>query len=224
MKNFIYIFIIPFILISCGGKDDPIPEKIVELGAFELVFPEKNTLCTEGTIISEDKVSIPLQWSVSKNATSYKVVVTNTNTGVKIEETTINNSLDVDLLKGEKFSWNVTAFVDNKTKLSNSTWNFYSEGASVDNHAPFPASISLVDNKDGTVNINWEATDLDNDIVNYKVYLGTSENTAVLIKEINDNKITNQKIDYNTEYFIKIVTIDKNGNSSSGIKLFKFRI
>lgn len=52
---------------------------------------------------------------------------------------------------------------------------FYTEGVSVSNHAPFPASITLEDNKDGTINISWEASDLDNDILKYKVYLGSQK-------------------------------------------------
>lgn len=221
MRKLIYILIIQLTLISCGGGDDDPKEPEVVLGTFELTFPVNNTLCTEGTTVSKDKVAIPLRWNTSKNATSYKVKVTNTVSGEKIERTTNNSSIEVNLLKGTKFSWNVTAILNDKEKLS-STWNFYTEGISESNHIPFPASITLEDNKDGTINIKWEGSDLDNDIKKYKVYLGDSESSASLIEETESTIIQNKSIDYNKKYFLKIITIDEKDNSSSSIKEFRF--
>ncbi|WP_299158116.1 hypothetical protein [uncultured Tenacibaculum sp.] len=221
MKKLIYILIIQLILISCGGSGNEPIEPEVELGVFELIFPENNTLCTEGKSISKGQVAIPLRWNISKNATSYKVVIINTDTGERTERTTNTNSIEVNLLKGTKFSWNVIAILNNKEK-SSSTWNFYSEGVSVSNHIPFPASISIEDNKDGTINIKWVGSDLDNDIANYKVYLGESESTTVLIAETTNNSIENKSINYNKKYFLKIITIDEKDNSSSSIKEFRF--
>lgn len=221
MRKLIYILIIQLTLISCGGGGDDPKEPEVVLGAFELTFPVNNTLCTEGTTVSNNEVAIPLRWNTSNNATSYKVTVTNTVSGEKIERTTNANSIDVNLPKGTKFSWNVTAILNNKEKLS-SSWSFYTEGISESNHIPFPASITLEDNKDGTINIKWEGSDLDNDIINYKVYLGDSESSASLIVETVNTVIQNQGIDYNKKYFLKVITIDEKDNSSSSIKEFKF--
>lgn len=218
MKKIIFILITQLLFISCSSNHEPIEE---ELGAFELNYPKNNTLCTEGKSISKDKVTIPLKWEVSKNAAFYKVKVINTSTGEKIEKVVNTTSTELNLLKGIKFSWSITAILNDK-ELSSSTWSFYSEGASVSNHIPFPANISLKDNKDGTINIKWEGSDLDNDIANYKVYLGSSENTAVLLIETKDTIIKNHNINYNKKYFLKIVTIDEKGNSSSSIKEFKF--
>ncbi len=225
MRKLIFILFIQLILTSCGGggSEDPVPvPSEPELGAFELVFPENNTLCTEGTEISDTEVSIPLKWSNSTNATSYEVVLTNTESGSRIEKMTSTNSINIILPKATKFSWNVTAILQNKGKQSNSAWNFYTEGVSVSNHAPFPASITLEDNKDGTINISWEASDLDNDILKYKVYLGESKDTVELIKETESTFIEKQSIDYNTTYFLMVVVLDKNGNSSSIYKEFRF--
>ncbi|RLK02183.1 fibronectin type III domain-containing protein [Tenacibaculum discolor] len=225
MRKLIFILFIQLILTSCGGggSEDPVPSE-PELGAFELVFPVNNTLCTEGTEVSDTEVSIPLKWSNSTNAISYEVVLTNTESGNRIEKMTNTNSMSVILPKATKFSWNVTAILQNKGKQSNSAWNFYTEGVSVSNHAPFPASITLEDNKDGTINISWEASDLDNDILKYKVYLGESKDSVELIKETESTFIEKQSVDYNTTYFLMVVVLDKNGNSSSIYKEFQFNI
>ncbi|WP_428743056.1 hypothetical protein [Tenacibaculum sp.] len=225
MRKLIFILFTQLILTSCGGggSEDPIPSE-PELGAFELVFPENNTLCTEGTKISDNEVSIPLKWSNSTNATSYEVVLTNTESGNRIEKITNMNFMNITLPKATKFSWNVVAIRQDNVKQSNNTWNFYTEGVSTSNHAPFPASITLKDNKDSTINISWVASDLDNDILKYKVYLGESKDTVELIKETESSIIEKQSIDYNTIYFLKIVVLDKNGNSSSSTKEFRFNI
>ena len=221
MRKFIYLLIIQLTLTSCGGGGGDPKESEIVLGTLELTFPVNNTLCTEGTTVSNNEVTIPLRWNTSKNAVSYKAVITNTVSGEKIERVTNANSIDVNLPKGTKFSWKVTAILNNKEESSN-TWSFYTEGISESNHTPFPASITLEDNKNGTINIKWEGLDLDNDIVNYKVYLGDSENSASLVVETENNIIQNQSIDYNKLYFLKITTIDEKDNSSSSIKEFNF--
>lgn len=224
MRILKYIFVIlAVILQSCGGSDDsPAPPAPIELGAFNLTFPDNNEVCTEGVDISNDMVEIPFRWTTSENAVSYKIEVTNTETGQKHETTSSTNSGEVVLPKGTQFTWKVIAVAGDKTKDSNADWNFYSQGLSTSNHIPFPASITLEDNKDGTINVSWQGSDLDNDIANYQVYFGESESAASLISETLETRISNQGIQYGTTYFLNIITIDQNGNTSSSKKEFKF--
>lgn len=81
MRKLIYILIILLTLTSCGGGSDDPKEPELVLGSFGLTFPVNNTLCTEGTTVSNNEVIIPLRWNTSKNAASYKITIINTVSG-----------------------------------------------------------------------------------------------------------------------------------------------
>ncbi len=230
MKHLQYIFIILTLTIqSCGGGDDaagpnpnPNPGTDLSLGDFELIFPINNTICTEGTEVSETTTSIPFRWSVSENATSYKIEVINSSNGDKTENTATTNSTNIDLPKGTQFTWNVIAILDSDSKPSKENWNFYSEGITVSNHVPFPAKITLQDNKDGSINVSWTSTDLDNDIDMYEVFLQEGTNRT-LIAETKETVINGVRISYDTIYSLEVITKDKQGNSSSSKREFRFK-
>ncbi|MCK8522473.1 hypothetical protein M0D21_12890 [Aquimarina sp. D1M17] len=223
MKILKYIFFIVVITLqSCGGSDDsPAP---LELGSFSLLFPINNEICTEGAEITNDMVSIPFNWGIADNATSYVIEVTNTKTGEKYEENTSTNSGDVIVPKGIQFTWKVTAYLNGESKDSNDIWNFYSEGITTSNHIPFPAKITLQDNKNSTINILWEGLDLDNDIDGYDIYMQNSLNSGnpELIQSTSETSILNFTITYDVVYDLEIITKDKNGNTSSSKRTFKF--
>ncbi|GAA4273918.1 hypothetical protein U6A24_01740 [Aquimarina gracilis] len=228
MRILKYILIaLVVVLQSCGGSDDGPGQELAptELGAFDLTFPDNNEICSEGVDISNTTVEIPFRWTASENATSYTIEVTDTETGKKYEATTRSTSGAVILPKGTPFTWKVTATASDKTKDSNAERNFYSEGISTSNHIPFPALITLQDNKDGTINILWEGSDLDNDIDIYEVYIQNNQTgeDPKLISTTKEDNISNVVIDYGTEYSLEVITKDLNGNSSSSKKTFKFR-
>ena len=59
MKTVLKIFIGLFLLSSCGGsKDSPsVPnEEAKQLGAFDLVFPDNNLVCTEGDDAGDNEI------------------------------------------------------------------------------------------------------------------------------------------------------------------------
>ncbi len=218
------LIILALILQSCGGSDDgagPGPAPL-ELGDFQLSFPNNNEVCTEGTNISGDLVEIPFRWSPSKNATSYRIEATGTQDGTVYQTTSTTNSGAITLPKGTQFTWKVIANLKDDTKESDTTWNFYSEGVTTLNHIPFPAEITLEDNKDGTINILWEGNDLDNDIDKYEVYL-SNDTTRTLIADTQETSITNYQIMYDVIYNLEVITKDQRGNSSSSKRDFRFK-
>ncbi|NER18075.1 hypothetical protein [Spongiivirga citrea] len=212
---------------SCGGGGDdspppPTPPAELELGAFSLVFPENNEVCTEGEDVGTDMITIVFRWGSSSNATSYKIEVTQ-DTGQKFEATTTSTSAPLTVPKGTQFTWNVSAIREDKTKAGNTDFNFYSEGITESNHTPFPASITLEDNMDGTINIVWVGSDIDNDIENYDIMLGTTPEPSAILENTTSTRIDNQAINYDTIYYLNVVTKDQHGNSSNSKKQFNFK-
>ncbi|WP_324023850.1 hypothetical protein QSV08_13265 [Maribacter sp. BPC-D8] len=222
MRLAIKLIFVILLVTSCGGKDSDNPttpeEKV--LGDFNLVFPDNNLICTEGEDNGTDGINIEFQWSASTNATSYELEITNQETNSTDTRTVTTTSLAVGLPKGTQFSWGVTAILGSKT-LPSDSWNFYSEGTSTENFAPFPAEISISDNGDGTVIVSWVGEDLDDDLVNYDVYIGTSGNLE-LILENTTNENTTYNITAEEQYIVEIVSKDSNDNTSTSRTYFTF--
>ncbi|MDF4201980.1 hypothetical protein PXD56_03380 [Maribacter sp. SA7] len=224
MRLAIKLILMGLLVTACGGKDDnnnnPPEETEKELGAFNLEFPENNLICTEGEDNGTDGISIEFQWSASTNATSYELEITNQENNTIDKRTVTTTALAVGLPKGTQFSWGVTAILGSKT-LASDSWNFYSEGTSTENFAPFPAEISISDNGDGTVTVSWVGEDLDDDLVNYDVYIGTSGNLE-LILENTTNESTYYNITAGEQYIVQIVSKDSNDNTSTSETYFTF--
>ena len=222
MKLAIKLILAGILVASCGGKDNdtttPPIEK--ELGSFNLIFPDNNLICTEGEDNGTDGVNIEFQWSASSNATSYDLEITNQENNSTDSRTVNANSLEVGLPKGTQFSWKVTAILEDKS-LASDTWNFYSEGTSTENFAPFPAEITVSENNDGTVTVSWIGEDLDNDIVNYDVYIGVFGNLE-LILENTTNLNTNYSITAGEQYHVQVISKDSNDNTSTSQTYFTF--
>lgn len=222
MRLAIKLILAGILVASCGGKDNdtttPPIEK--ELGSFNLIFPDNNLICTEGEDNGTDGVNIEFQWSASSNATSYDLEITNQENNSTDSRTVNANSLEVGLPKGTQFSWKVTAILEDKS-LASDTWNFYSEGTSTENFAPFPAEITVSENNDGTVTVSWIGEDLDNDIVNYDVYIGVFGNLE-LILENTTNLNTNYSITSGEQYHVQVISKDSNDNTSTSQTYFTF--
>lgn len=225
MKSLIKLLFLSILIGSCGGKDNPPappqPE-VKELGAFNLVFPDNNLICTEGEDTGNDEVSINFMWTASANATGYDLEINNQDTGAKINETSSTTSKTVTLPKGVQFTWTITAKLGEDTKASDS-WSFYSEGTAQENYAPFPATITVADNGDATISIEWSGADLDDDIVSYEVYFGTTEDPDLVHSATDDSAGLTQSIVYGSDHFLSIVTIDGLGNKSTSKKTINFQ-
>lgn len=230
MKTITKSLILLFLISSCGGGGDDAPsspepkgEESKVLGAFDLIFPDNNLICTEGEDMDNDQVEIAFLWEASTNATSYSLEIKNQETGEITNATATVPEKRVILKKDTQFSWSVTAVLDDKSKKS-TQWNFYSEGIAEENSAPFPADISVSDNKDGTVKIDWPSSDLDDDIESYDIYFGTEPEPEIAFSAVTYTSLSAQPISYNTTYYIKVVVNDSRGNAAISKKEFKFEL
>jgi len=91
------------------------------------------------------------------------------------------------------------------------------------NYAPFPASIDIMDNGDGSITISWEGSDLDDDISSYEIYFGTSDEPDLVHSATDDGESLTQSITYGTTHYLEIVTTDALGNKSTAKRAIKFQ-
>lgn len=212
---------------SCGsGGDDEGPAG-GNANAAVLLFPLNNSECITGTNISATQSKVTFEWNAAPNATLYYVYVKNLNTQAQLQYNAQNNtSMEINLSKGTPFSWYVVAKSENGTLAESEKWKFYNAGEGIENYIPFPAELvspTMSSTIQGpTVDLEWSGNDIDNDIVNYKIYFGTAVNPTTLIGSVNEERLNQVSTTSNTTYYWKVVTTDEAGNSSTST-IFQFK-
>lgn len=217
MRKLAFTFIAFLFLISCKKKGDT-PDST---GVINLASPAQNSICITGTVISATQSAVELKWGKLANATSYTVTVKDLLTNTVTNFTTDQNQYTANLNRNTPYSWNVVAQASVSPKTAKSeSWKFYNAGNGVTSYAPFPAD-NLVPSRDqvvttvaGKTTLTWTGSDADNDILNYDVYLSTITTPTLLKKEIPNQKLENVELTSNSTYYWKVVTRDKNGNTS----------
>ncbi|QEM10129.1 hypothetical protein [Mucilaginibacter rubeus] len=219
MKQRIFIILSIVILAACGSKkNDPIAPT---LGKPVLLTPAQNEVCTQGSVISTSQSTVTLKWSAAANATSYEVNIKNLSDGTSATQTTANTQFDATLKRNTPYSWWVTSKAASSTITPQSdTWKFYNSGPSVINYAPFPAEIlaptmnQVIKATNGKITLSWNGSDVDNDIVNYDVYLSDSASPILLQAKVSDSNLKDVAVSAAKTYYWKVVTRDSNGNTS----------
>ena len=225
MKKIFLLFMIIF-LASCSKDSAP---TVVSPDKATLTFPAQNQLCTNGSVISTTQSSIIFTWNASANTDSYELDIKNLLTNTTATQTVTTNQATVTLLRNTPYSWFVVSKSVSTTATSQSdTWKFYNAGLGTISYAPFPAAIisptyaQNVTASGGKLNLTWTGSDVDNDIVGYDVYLGTSATPALLQSNIANMFLNNVSVTSGTTYYWQVVTKDSQGNTSaSDVYLFK---
>jgi hypothetical protein len=227
MKTLLYSIIAVVILSGCGGKkkDNPTPPPPPPANPAQavLVFPDQNSVCVSGVIVSDAVSTVQLKWNAAANTNSYDVAVKNLITGITDTHNTDQTQLNVDLQRNTPYSWSVTSKSTSVTATATSdTWKFYNAGLGVVSYAPFPADNLVPASGQfvnvpvgGKISITWHGSDTDNDILNYDVYFGTDASPALYQHNVTDVKLTGVPVTTKTKYYWKVVTFDSKGNSST---------
>lgn len=213
---------------SGGGGTDPQPTPAAPAKAV-LVTPTQNELCTQGIVITATQSTVTLKWTAAANAESYQVDLKNLETGALTTQNVTANTLDVQLTRNTPYSWSVTSkSTKSSTTAQSDTWRFYNSGPGTTNYAPFPAELvspAIEGNltaTNGKISLTWNGQDVDNDVVTYDVYLGTTTTLALLKAGLTTATLTEVAVNSNTYYYWKVITKDSKGNTSdSGIYRFK---
>lgn len=223
----IYLLVLS-VFISCTTKDDEINLVSSNTPARStLIFPENNTECNEGNIVSETESDVLFKWEETKNTSSYLLTLKNLNTGLTREIKTVSNEFLIRVLRGTPYSWKVMSKAITGNETANSEiWKFYNAGLPEESHSPFPAeaiSPKIGSNvNQGVIQLQWLATDVDNDIVSYKVLMDTSTSPSTEVGNITVNSL-NVTVSSGKVYYWKVITVDVTGNASHS-QVFQFKV
>ncbi len=242
-KQLLYITLISLFLAACSGGEPgetPTPQPQVKIPtAASLVSPANNTECNQGNIISTDLSSVLFQWNPSENTNTYTLKVTNLNTNTVQEQSSSNTSLSMALKRGTPFSWKVVSKSNSSTQTAESgTFRFFNAGAPVENHTPFPAE-AVSPSRGATltgvtlITIEWESSDIDNDLAAHTVQLlGSSEvldqvdfdnETTVTYQTTTTQSINEVAVEAGKIYYWQVKSQDEVGNSATS-EIFEFRV
>jgi len=214
-------------LTSCPGSKDDVPSGGVVPGSVSLVFPENNSECTEGQSLNTEESGITFRWQAGTNADSYEVNVRNLEANDAGVFNATTNEASISLLKNTPYEW----FVVSKNSGSDQTatsakWRFYNAGEGVLNYAPFPAEVVSPTrgqsvNSTGSITLQWEGNDVDNDITEYEVFFGTDANPTAILGTTAQSSLE-ATISSGQTYYWRVTTKDGSGNTSQSA-IFDFK-
>ena len=221
MKKSNYIFYILIILLNYSCSKDNADQKNIDEspGIVTLIFPENNTECNEGTVISDTQSEVTFRWNPSKNADSYVLEINNLDSNTTQNINTSVTEEKVVLERGANYSWKVISKL-NSTSLTtySSTWRFFNASIPIKSHVPDQALI-LKPIPNSTldfcpVTLEWTSNDKDNDISFHEIVLDLNYPPTAIIGSTNDNSFQPNLLSGKT-YYWQIITIDSDGNKSS---------
>lgn len=225
----IAISVVSITLMACpGSKDDLNPEERGEPGSVRLVFPENNTECTEGLVLSDAQSTVIFQWEAAENVDIYEVNLTNLETGSSGTANSDTNELGIVLDRGVPYEWFVTSRKEGTDEAPKSAvWRFYNQGPGVTNYAPFPAEVVNPSRGQtvaatGTIALEWQGNDVDNDIVEYEVLFGADANPTAVLGTTAQTSIE-ATIASGETYYWRVLTKDGAGNISQS-EVFEFKV
>jgi len=217
------------ILAGCGGGDgggDPQPQPVAAPQAATLLFPDNNSTCLEGEVLSPTQSRVTFQWSESQNTDSYQVVVRNLNTNNELTQNANTNQATLTLARGTPFQWNVVSKATGTSQTATSaTWRFYNEGPGIANYAPFPAEAVFPArgahlDATSSLTLSWAGADVDDDIASYEVFLGTAPGAEASAGTVTTATLE-VAVSSGQAYYWRVSTHDAAGNSSES-ELFEF--
>ena len=228
MKRVIGWLVGVLVIASCGQDADfgGLPDSAP--GEAMLLFPENNSECTEGVILSDAESEVTFRWEATVNTTSYELRVLDL-AGGNLETLESNTTqLPVTLARATPYSWYVVSKNSETNQTTQSAiWSFYNAGNGSLDYIPFPAEAVSPENgafipaSQDAVDLEWQATDLDNDIVAYDLYFGTENPPLLSQAMLTDNAFPGMAISPGTTYYWQVVSRDSAGNeSTSGLFLF----
>jgi len=231
--RYINVLAVSLIILSCGGGDpgndpDPQPDPVAAPTAATLVFPDNNTECNEGDIVSDTQSRVTFQWNASQNTDSYEINIKNLNTNNTSKSNSSTNSAEITIERGVPYEWFVVSKATGTTQTASSTtWKFYNQGPGIENYAPFPAEAvsptrGATINTTGLINLEWSGSDVDNDLVEFDVYFGTDSDPTTVV-ETTAQSTSEVNVASGETYYWRIISRDSQGNTSQS-EVFEFRV
>ena len=218
-------------LASCSkNSSGPEPEKPFEdPTAAKLIFPENLKECIEGEVVDKFLSNVVFRWNASENSDSYEVNVQALDTKNVLKINTKTNEAEITIKRGTYYKWFVISkSSESGTNATSETWHFYNAGEGSISHAPFPAdAVSPVSGSEispisGKIDLEWNTSDIDDDIVGYNVFFGT-DSTLVESLATTEEKKLSVDVTSGTTYFWSVETKDSSNNVSRS-DAFSFKV
>lgn len=220
------LFLVGMYLSGCK-KDSPPPPSIAP-GKATLIFPQHNEVCTEGRILSPTETQIDFKWAAAENTDTYDLAVKNLVSGEEMLQSTGELHLEMNLKRNIPYSW----YVISKSRQAGVTtksdvFKFYNAGPGLLSYAPFPAEIvspimgQTVSATNSLVNLDWNGSDVDGDLLNYDIYLGTTPAPELFRGKHTESNLNDIPVKSRTTYYWRVVSRDRTGNTSDS-GLFQF--
>lgn len=215
-------------LVICAAlackKEEPAPAIIGgELSHVQLIFPLKNSECNVGTDSAGTVSTIKFEWRAEGEPDEYELNITNLFTSEASAYTTAVDTFSAVLPRATPFSWFVIAGSD-----TSDVWKFYNSGDGVASYAPFPADIvfpAMSENitaPSGSITLQWEGADVDDDISGYDVYFGLENPPPRVAEYIPQSELSGVSVEVGNIYYWSVTTRDEHGHESeSGVFQFK---
>ncbi len=222
MKKIGLLISIGIILVSCsGGGDSPETPKENEAPGkvTSLTYPTNNLLCTTNTLeFKWDTVTDP-----DGDTVEYLLEISKDNQFASLDESinTADNFEAVTLEKNIAYYWRVKA-IDSKGLSGDysTVFQFYTEGNAEINHLPFSPQLvtpAIDESISGaSTNLQWDASDVDNDPLIYDVYFDTVNPPVTKVGDNQTEKTLTVNLSTSTTYYWKIVVKDDKGGETTG--------
>ncbi len=223
MKRIVAATLVVLVLnISCKKDDGPPPNPSVA----NLIFPEENSECNEGTILSDAQSRVTFRWDASNSTNNYVVSLTNLNTNSTSTHNSTVNEVDITISRGTLYSWFVTSNgSENTTPAMSEVWRFYNAGPGLVSHPPFPAEVTSPEMGSsvfsGAVTLRWVGADVDNDIISYDI---TFDTVTPPVQSVGNVTNTELLVTTNTDttYYWQVISNDSQGNTTKS-QVFQFK-
>lgn len=226
----ILLIIAFFVLVSCKPDVDLVQVVLVEPSKVELIFPENNSVCTTGTILSNSQSEVVFEWTDAEIGDMYELYLTNLETGEESSYQSTNSSMAITLFRGTPYRWEVSTLLQGTNKSTKSDFGaFYNAGDGIVTHIPFPASAIYPRNGEYLIastqrtTLQWSTEDLDDDIVGYDIYFGTSNPPVLFAEDHTGQSLENVDVESGQIYYWSIRTYDAQGNVSNS-PVFSFTV
>ena len=228
--KFLIVVLALIVILSCGRDKDLEELVLIEPTAVELTFPENNSVCITGEIISDNISRVTFTWNPAQVGETYQLTITNLITEQSQQFETGINEISLEIARGVPFSWFVSTFLGGSpTEAISETFYFYNAGEGITGYIPFPALLvnpqpgSILPANQNEVSLSWTSSDLDDDIVGYDIYFGIQNPPPLFQEQLSETVLNNVSVNDGTLYYCRIITRDSQANESAS-DIFQFEI
>ena len=219
-----------FLILGCSSDDDGGDPPVVNPSASTLIFPDNNQECNEGVESSATQSTVTFRWNASDATDSYEVVLKNLDSQIESTHSATTNELAITILKATPYSWYVVSKSNSSEEDAQSPiWKFYNAGDAEQSHAPFPADLVApamglnYEASTTSVTLMWQTTDIDGDLTNYDVLIGTTSPPTSSIVSSTTSTSFDATVSSGNTYYWRVIANDAEGNSSQS-EVFQFRV